>query len=214
MLGGRIMENCEKYLGLPMIGGKSKVNTFKDLREKITKRVLGWKEKYISKVEREVLIKTVAQAIPTYSMSIFKIPKALCDSINSILAKYWWGQTKDEKKIHWINWKKLCTPKDRGGMGFRDTQAFNLVMLAKQAWRLVHDTHSLFYRVYKSRYFPNCSFMDAEVGSNSFYVWRSLLVARDVIFEGSKWKVGDGSRIKVSTHKWLSHKPIFLGEDR
>ena len=97
------MENCEKYLGLPMIGGKSKVNTFKDRREKITKRVLGWKEKYISKVEREVLIKTIAQAIPTYSMSIFKIPKALCDSINSILAKYWWGQTKDEKKIHWIN---------------------------------------------------------------------------------------------------------------
>ena len=99
-------------------------------------------------------------------------------------------------------------------MGFRDIQAFNLVILAKQAWRLVHDTHSLFYRVYKSRYFPNCSFMDAEVGSNSFYVWRSLLVARDVIFEDSKWKVGDGSRIKVSTHKWLSHKPIFPGEDR
>ena len=127
------MENCEKYLGLPMIGGKSKVNTFKDLREKITKRVLGWKEKYISKVERELLIKTVAQAIPTYSMSIFKIPKALCDSINSILAKYWWGETKDEKKIHWINWKKLCTSKDRGGVRFRDIQAFNLVMLTKHA---------------------------------------------------------------------------------
>ena len=168
MLGGRIMENCEKYLGLPMFGGKIKVNTFKDLREKITKRVLGWKEKYISKVEREVLIKTVAQAIPTYSMSIFKIPKALCDSINSILAKYLGGQTKDEKKIHWINWKKLCTPKDKGGVGFRDIQAFNLVMLTKQAWRLVHDTHSLFYRVYKSRYFPKFSFMNAEVGSNSF----------------------------------------------
>lgn len=59
-----------------------------------------------------------------------------------------------------------------------------------------------------------CSFMDAEVASNSSYVWRSLLAARDVIFEGSKWKVGDGSRIKVSTHKWLSHKPIFLGDDQ
>ena len=43
------MEDCEKYLGLPMVGGKSKVNTFKDLREKITNRVLGWKEKYIFK---------------------------------------------------------------------------------------------------------------------------------------------------------------------
>ena len=98
--------------------GKSKVNTFKDLGEKITRRVLGWKEKYISKASREILIKIVAQAIPTYTMRMFKIPKALCNIINSTLAKYWWGQTKDEKKIHWINWKKLCTLKKKGGMGF------------------------------------------------------------------------------------------------
>ena len=48
-------------------------------------------------------------------------------------------------------------------------------MLAKQAWRLIHNTHSLFYQVYKSRYFPNCSFMDVEIGSNLSYVCRSLL---------------------------------------
>ena len=35
------MEDCEKYLGLPMVGGKSKMNTFRDLWEKITKKVMG-----------------------------------------------------------------------------------------------------------------------------------------------------------------------------
>ena len=123
MVGAKIMENCEKYLGLPI----SKVNTFKDLGKKIIRRVMGWKEKYISKARREILIKTVAQAIPTYTMGLFKIPKALCDTINSTLAKYWWGQTKDEKKIHWINWKKLCTPKKKGDIGFRDIQAFSFI---------------------------------------------------------------------------------------
>ena len=81
------------------------------------------------------------------------------------------GQTKDEKKIHWINWKKLCTVKANGGMGFRNIQAFNMAMLAKQACRLLHNTHSLLYRVYKSRYFLECSFMDADLGSNPSYVW-------------------------------------------
>ena len=104
MLGARIMSNTEKYLGLPMASRKSKVNTFKELQEKITKRVMGWKEKFISKASYEILIRTVAQAIPTYSMSLFKIPKAICDNINLILSKYWWGQTKDERKIDWINW--------------------------------------------------------------------------------------------------------------
>ena len=38
MLGAQVMKNCEKYLGLPMVGGKSKVNTFKDLQERIKKK--------------------------------------------------------------------------------------------------------------------------------------------------------------------------------
>ena len=85
------MTNCEKYLGLPMVTGKSKVGTFKGLQERITKKVMGWKEKTISKAGRETLIKSVAQAIPTYSMSIFKIPRSVCEDINSVLAKYCWG---------------------------------------------------------------------------------------------------------------------------
>ena len=48
--------------------------------------------------------------------------------------------------------------KKSGDMGIRDIQAFNLALLAKQAWRLIHNTHTLFYRFYKSRYFPNCFF--------------------------------------------------------
>ena len=77
LFGARIMEDCETYLGLPMIGGKSKVDKFKCLQEKITKKVIGWKEKIISKARREMIIKMVVQAILTYTMGFFKIPKAL-----------------------------------------------------------------------------------------------------------------------------------------
>ena len=100
MLGARVMTDCKKYLGLPMAVGKSMANTFKDLQVKISKRVIGWKEKFISKASQEILIKIVAQVILTYSMSLFKLPKTMCDTINSSLAKDWWGQIKDEKKIH------------------------------------------------------------------------------------------------------------------
>lgn len=70
-----------------------KVSTFREVQERVSKRVMGWKEKHISKAGREVLIKMVAQAIPTYTISIFKLPRAVCEGINSTLAKYWWGQT-------------------------------------------------------------------------------------------------------------------------
>ena len=193
------MNNCEKYLGLPMTSGKSKVNTFKEMHDWINKKVMGWKEKLISKAGREMLIKTISQAILIYSMSLFKIPKAIKDSINTTLAKYWWGQTNDEKKIYWINWKKLCTQKKKWGMGFRDIHVFNLAMLAKQAgdWHTIH-IHCFIGFI---RYFSSCSFMEAELGYKSSYVWRSLLVARDVIIEGTRWRVGNGTKIEVSSSR-------------
>lgn len=50
MLGGRVMTDCEKYLGLPMATGKSKVNTFKELQQKITKRMWGGKRSSYQKL--------------------------------------------------------------------------------------------------------------------------------------------------------------------
>lgn len=95
-------------------------------------------------------------------------------------------------------------------MGFRDIHAFNSAMLAKQVWRLFTETYSLFYRVYKARYFPSCTFMDAKLGTNPSFVWRSLLQACEVIREGSIWEVGDGRSIGVNSHKWLPRPPQFL----
>ena len=51
--------------------------------------------------------------------------------------------------------------------------------------------------------------MEAELGSSPSFVWRSLLQERDIIREGSFWKIGDGSTIGVESHKWLPHLPSF-----
>lgn len=144
-----------------------------------------------------------------YSMSLFKIPKTICDGINSAISKYRWGQTWNERKVHWINWGKLYNLKKKGGMAFRVIHAFNLVMLAKQAWRLVQETHSLFYRGYKAWNFPQFSFMEAKLGSNPTFVRRSLLQACEVLREGSTLAVGDGRSIGIWSHKWLPHPLRF-----
>ena len=35
-------------------------------------KLLGWKEKLLSNAEKEILIKTMAQAMPTYTMRVFR----------------------------------------------------------------------------------------------------------------------------------------------
>ena len=90
-----------------------------------------------------------------------------------------------------MSWRRLCNPKKMGGIGFRDLYAFNLALLAKQAWKLVQKKDPLFYRIYKERYFLNTTLLDAEMGHNPMYGWRSLLMASEVIQAGSKWHVGN-----------------------
>ena len=46
-------------------------------------------------------------------------------------------------------------------MGFKDLVLFNDALLAKQAWRLLQNKNSLFYRVVKSKFFPHCLLMEA-----------------------------------------------------
>ena len=40
---------------------------------------------------KEIIIKAMAQAIPTYTMSVFKLPDTLCDELNSMVRTFWWG---------------------------------------------------------------------------------------------------------------------------
>ena len=68
----------------------------------------------------EILIKVVAQAIPTYFMSCFRLLDSLCDELTSMIRNFWWGQKQDEKKkMAWLSWDKMYVPKACGGMGFK-----------------------------------------------------------------------------------------------
>jgi hypothetical protein len=123
----------EKYLGLPIYMRKSKVQTFSYIKDKVRKRIQGWKEKLLSRAGMDVLIKAVAQSIPTYAMSCFDLTKTLCDDIGMMIARFWCAQQENENKLHWISWERMCSRKEKGGLGYRDLHLFNLVMLAGKA---------------------------------------------------------------------------------
>ncbi|XP_019158220.1 PREDICTED: uncharacterized protein LOC109154946 [Ipomoea nil] len=99
-------------------------------------------------------------------------------------------------------------------MGFKDLRAFNLAMLGKQAWRMLTKPDSLVARVYKARYFPKGSFFDAQVGNNPSFCWRSIMVAKSIIFGGVRRRIGNGESTFIWTHPWLQndHDPMIQTE--
>ena len=73
-----------------------------------------------------------------------------------------------------------------GRMGFRDLAMFNDSLLAKQAWRILHNKISLFYKVFKAPFFPSTTIMEATDSRMGSYAWKSILIERDIIQRGSR----------------------------
>ena len=207
LFGTTAITQFEKYLGLPPVIGRAKKRAFNDLKDRVGRRLQGWKEKLLSQAGREILIKAVIQAIPIYAMSCFKLPLGLCSEIFSMAMKYWWGQRGMERKVHWLSKKQLYHAKDRGGMGFRELSLFNSAMLARQGWRLIQFPNSLLSRVLKAKYYPNQSFLEASVKSNPSLTWRSICGAKQALMDGLVWRVGTGENIRIWKDSWLMGSP-------
>ena len=94
-----MIRQYEKYLGLPALVGREKKRNFIYLKERVWKKLQGWKEKLLSITGREVLIKAVIQAILTYTMSCFKLPKGLIKELEVLIRKFWWGYNDDTRKV-------------------------------------------------------------------------------------------------------------------
>jgi hypothetical protein len=173
----------EKYLGLPVYVGRSRSKTFKYLLERIWKKIQGWKERMLSSVGKDILIKACAQAIPTFAMSCFDLTKSLCEEIATMICRFWWAQNDEENKMHWLSSELLTKPKSEGGLEFRDLYGFNLAMLARQGWRMLMNPDSLCARVLKARYFPTTSLLEAKPTEGISYPWRSILKGIDLLKE-------------------------------
>lgn len=80
-------DNIGRYLGLPMGIVRNKREVFSYIEMKLKQRLGGWNKKLLSRSTKEVLLKSVAKAIPAYTMSIYFLRVTFCERM---MNKYWW----------------------------------------------------------------------------------------------------------------------------
>lgn len=150
-------------------------------------------------------------SILIYQLSFYRLPKKSLKTLISLQHNFLWGGNEINSKIAWLSWKKLCMPKSGGGLGVRDLDVFNKVLITKWLWRLLSDQEALWVRVVKSIYGsvrlvggrPRCwsgwwrGVIENGMGEKGKWFWQEL-----------ERKLGDGGDTSFWHYLWLTDLPL------
>lgn len=62
--------------------------------------------------------------------SFYKALKKVIGEITELQRRFLWGGNEDKNKLAWIKWDLVCSSKNRGGLGVKNLEAFNLVLIS------------------------------------------------------------------------------------
>nr|GEW54582.1 RNA-directed DNA polymerase, eukaryota [Tanacetum cinerariifolium] len=131
-----IMETPFNYLGIMVGGNMSLIKSWDDTVSKLKSRLSKWKLKTLSIGGRFTLLKLVLGSTPIYSMSLYKVTKAVIHSMEAIRRNFFNGIQDNERKIAWVKWSKVLASKKQGGLGVSSFYALNRAFLVKWMWRI------------------------------------------------------------------------------
>lgn len=128
-------------------------------------------------------------AIPIFYLFFLKMPAKVVRKIIEIQRNFLWGGTVGGRKICWVKWSRVCTPRKEGGLGVRDIKLFNLSLLAKWRWRLLGEDDQVWKWVLREKYGDRvCGVMDGSSESWPSYAslwWKDLMALE--VFGGINW---------------------------
>ncbi|GKA94797.1 RNA-directed DNA polymerase, eukaryota, reverse transcriptase zinc-binding domain protein, partial [Tanacetum coccineum] len=135
------------YLGTKVGGAMCRIKSWEEIVSKFKSRLSKWKMKTLSIGGRMTLIKSVLSSLPIYHMSIYKDPKKIINSLESIRSHFFNGVDHLSKKPIWIKWKKVLALIDKGGLGISSFYALNRALLFKWIWLFYMQDLSLWAKL-------------------------------------------------------------------
>lgn len=127
------------YLGANIGTNPRRKLFWKPLLEKMDKKSAGWKTS-LNQAGRKVLVKACLNSLPIYWFQLHRIPKGILSSIDRKRRNFFWGELPEnpnnpQRKLHLVNWKDICKPKHKGGLGLDNIYSKNLALLSKWWWK-------------------------------------------------------------------------------
>ncbi|RVW17821.1 putative ribonuclease H protein [Vitis vinifera] len=116
------------------------------------KKLALWKRQFISKGGRITLIRSTLANMPTYLMSLLRMPRVVKLRLEKIQRDFLWGGGALEKRPHLVKWAVVCTHKKMGGLGIRNLSILNRALLCKWSWHFAVERDSYWKLIISTKY--------------------------------------------------------------
>ncbi|XP_058783674.1 uncharacterized protein LOC131658394 [Vicia villosa] len=174
-----------KFLGVKVGDSPRKLATWKDVIKDTRRRLDKWRGGFLSIGGRVVLINSVLNAIPLYSLSFYQAPKKVIKEIRSIQISFLWKGVEGGRGINWVSWHNVCKLREEGGLGIRDVDCMNVSLLMKWKWRICTEANAIWSNLLIHRYKnPEVKMYVNDTGvisKNDSIWWRDLILINDCV---------------------------------
>jgi len=124
-----------KYLGLPLHVRAIRCVDIQPLIDKVGGKLASWKGKLLNRAGRLRLINTVLSSLPTYFLTVFKLPKWAIKRIDKLRRNFLWKGDAEANGGHClVKWAKTMRPKKFGGLGILDLDLFSRALRLRWLW--------------------------------------------------------------------------------
>lgn len=141
------------YLGVPISGRRPKREDWTKLTSLVRAKLSSWKSTYLSLGGCLTLLNSVLSSVPTFWMSVFKLPSWVIKEIDKIRRDFLWkGPDLDSKGMRLVAWDRLCHPRSMGGWGILNLHSFNNALLAKWWWKIFSGHYGCWSKIIHLNY--------------------------------------------------------------
>ena len=193
-----------KYLGVSINAKKLAKHDCQMMIDKVVARLRRWGSKSLSYAGRAVLVNSVLLNLHSYWASIFILPRAVLDGTIAICRNFLWDGKAISCRPAPIAWDFICKSKKEGGLGFKESKAWNLAMIGNYVWNVATKADNLWVKWVDHLYIKGRDWWHLHPPSSSSWYWRQICKAKEELKEGFRtgnW-VNTGYTAKKA-YQWL-----------